>query len=105
MKPIENGDAVNVNNQNNLLGFSLSPQMNTGVPSHPHHTLPSSAAAAEAVPLPPSFYHPTPLHNYGFYYGLEGEHVGLYSALPIMPIKSDGSTYGIEALTRSHTQG
>ncbi|XP_058772850.1 AP2-like ethylene-responsive transcription factor CRL5 [Vicia villosa] len=84
MKSIENFDSINVNNQNsNMFGVSFSP----------------SYAAAEAVPT--SFcYHPTPLHNYGFYYGLESEHVGLYSALPFMP---DGSIYGVEALSRSQS--
>ncbi|CAI8589017.1 unnamed protein product [Vicia faba] len=87
MKSIENFDSINVNNQNsNMFGVSFSPSY--------------AAAAAEAVPT--SFhYHPTPLHNYGFYYGLEGEHVGLYSALPFM---NDGSMYGIEALSRSQSQ-
>ncbi|KAK2372494.1 AP2 ethylene-responsive transcription factor ANT [Trifolium repens] len=74
-----------------MLGFSVSPQMNIDVPSF---------AAAETVPTS-FYYHPTPLHNYGFYYGLESEHVGLYSPLPIM---LDGSTYGIEALSRSQSQ-
>ncbi|KAK7263279.1 hypothetical protein RJT34_30866 [Clitoria ternatea] len=99
MKSMENDDSVDLNNQNNWLGFSLSPQMNIGVPSH---TQPSSAAAAEVVPT--SFYHPASLSNYGFYYGLEAENVGLYSALPIMPLKSDGSLYGMEALSRSQAQ-
>ncbi|KAK7346870.1 hypothetical protein VNO80_21393 [Phaseolus coccineus] len=97
MKSMENDDSVDLNNQNNWLGFSLSPQINVGVPSHPQ---PSSAA--EVVPT--SFYHTAPLNNYGFYYGLEAENVGLYSALPIMPLKSDGSLYGMEALSRSQTQ-
>jgi len=95
---MENDDSVDLNNQNNWLGFSLSPQINVGVPSHPQ---PSSAA--EVVPT--SFYHTAPLNNYGFYYGLEAENVGYYSALPIMPLKSDGSLYGMEALSRSQTQG
>ncbi|ESW27793.1 hypothetical protein PHAVU_003G232600 [Phaseolus vulgaris] len=97
MKSMENDDSVDLNNQNNWLGFSLSPQINVGVPSHPQ---PSSAA--EVVPT--SFYHTAPLNNYGFYYGLEAENVGYYSALPIMPLKSDGSLYGMEALSRSQTQ-
>ncbi|WJX60605.1 hypothetical protein P8452_45795 [Trifolium repens] len=67
--------------------------MNIDVPSF-------AAAATETVPTS-FYYHPTPLHNYGFYYGLESEHVGLYSPLPIM---LDGSTYGIEALSRSQSQ-
>ncbi|WVZ23018.1 hypothetical protein V8G54_001562 [Vigna mungo] len=97
MKSMENDDSVDLNNQNNWLGFSLSPQMNVGVASHPQ---PSSAADV----VPTSFYHTAPLNNYGFYYGLEAENVGLYSALPIMPLKSDGSLYGMEALSRSQTQ-
>ncbi|XP_004511807.1 AP2-like ethylene-responsive transcription factor ANT isoform X2 [Cicer arietinum] len=79
--------------------------MNIGVLSHTtHQTQPSSASASASATeaFVPSFYHhPTPLHNYGYYYGLEGEHVGLYSALPIMP---DGSIYGIEALCKSQAQ-
>lgn len=104
---MENDDTVdNVNNQNNWLGFSLSPQMNIGAPSHSHpHQSQASSAAAEVVPLPASFYHPAPLHNYGFSYGLEPENGGLYSVLPIMPLKSDGSLYGMEALSRSQAQG
>ncbi|KAH1163939.1 hypothetical protein GLYMA_01G195900v4 [Glycine max] len=101
MKPIENGNTVSINYQNSWLGFSLSPQMNIGVPSHLHQTQPSSAAV-EAVP--PNFYHHTPLHNYGLYYELEGEHVGMSSSLPIMPLKSNASLSGIEALSRSQAQ-
>eukprot|EP00256_Glycine_max_P034191 XP_006579961.1 AP2-like ethylene-responsive transcription factor ANT isoform X3 [Glycine max] len=99
MKSMENDDNADLNNQNNWLGFSLSPQMhNIGVSSH---SQPSSAA--EVVPT--SFYHHTaPLSSYGFYYGLEAENVGLYSALPIMPLKSDGSLYGLETLSRSQAQ-
>ncbi|XP_073226724.1 AP2-like ethylene-responsive transcription factor ANT isoform X2 [Cicer arietinum] len=32
------------------------------------------------------------------------ENVGLYSVFPIMPLKSDGSLYGMEPLSRSQTQ-
>lgn len=98
MKSMENDDTVDLNNQNNWLGFSLSPQMNIGVTSH--HSQPSSAA--EVVPT--SFYHTAPLNNYGFYYGLEAENVELYTGMPIMPLKSDGSLYGMEALSRSQAQ-
>lgn len=98
MKTMDNDDSVDdVNNQNNWLGFSLSPQMNMGVSSQTHHHSQPSSVSAEV--LPPSFYHHAPpLSNYGFYYGLEGENVGLYSAFPVMPLKSDGSLYGMEAL-------
>ena len=73
-------DTFSLNNQNsNIFGLSFSPQMNIGVPSF--------VAATEAVPTS-FYYNPTPLHNYGYYNGHESEHVGLYSALPIM---QDGS--------------
>ncbi|XP_020230412.1 AP2-like ethylene-responsive transcription factor ANT [Cajanus cajan] len=100
---MKNGDTINmINHQNSWLGFSLSPQMNIGLPSHPHQTQLSAAAVAEIVP--PNFYHQTPLHNYGLYYGLEGEHVGMCSSLPITPLKSNPSLYGVEALSRSQAQ-
>lgn len=104
---MENNDdaVVDINNENNWLGFSLSPQMNVGVPSHTHHSQ-SSASVSEVVPFPSSFYHTAPLGNYCFSYGLEHENVGLYSLLPIMPLKSDGSLYEMEHhLSRSQTQG
>lgn len=87
MKPVENRETVDINYQNSCLGFSLSPQMNI------------TGAAAETVP--PTYYHHTPLHNYG----LLGEHVGMFSSLPIMPLKSNVSFYGIEAISRSQPQG
>jgi hypothetical protein len=81
MKFMENiEDTFSLNNQNsNIFGLSFSSQMNIGAPS---------TTAAEAVPTG-FYYQPTPLHNYGYYYGYESEHGGLlYSALPIM---HDGS--------------
>lgn len=109
MKSMENDDAAA--NENNWLGFSLSPHMNLDVPSDSHHqhetqvTTQPPSAAAEAVPA--SFYHSMsmPLSNYGIYYGLEGENVGFYSHFPLMPLKSDGSLYVMEAHTRSQPQG
>lgn len=75
--------------------------MNIGnVPSQSHHTQPSFAIS-ESVPQ--SFYHPTPLTNYGFYYGLQGEHIGFYSALPIMPL--NGTINGVDSLSRPQAQG
>ncbi|KAL1354580.1 AP2-like ethylene-responsive transcription factor ANT isoform X1 [Arachis hypogaea] len=80
MKTLLDADTiVNLNNQNNILG----------VPSHP-----SSSAAVEAV-LPPSFC---------CYYGVEGENVGWYPPLPVLPLKSDGSLFDIEALSRTKQQ-
>ncbi|WJX89448.1 hypothetical protein P8452_71446 [Trifolium repens] len=100
-------DGVDINNENNWLGFSLSPQMNNiDIPSHTHQSQNSSSSSvSQVVPLPPSFYNSTPLSNYCFSsYGLEHENVGLYSLLPIMPLKSDGSLYEMESLSRSQTQ-
>ncbi|CAK8562545.1 unnamed protein product [Lathyrus sativus] len=96
MKRMENNDdaVVDINNENNWLGFSLSPQMNVGVPSQ-------SSSVSEVVPFASSFYHTAPLSNYCFSYGLENENVGLYSLLPIMPLKSDGSLYEMEAQTQA----
>ncbi|KAJ1421244.1 UDP-glycosyltransferase family, conserved site [Sesbania bispinosa] len=72
------------------------------VPSHPHQSQEPSSVASEVVPA--SFHNSASLNNYGFYYGLEAESVGSYSTLPIMPLKSDCSLYGMEALSRSQTQ-
>ncbi|KAI3712993.1 hypothetical protein L1987_71563 [Smallanthus sonchifolius] len=68
----------------------------------------------EASPPPPacSSSNPTtyfnlPSHfNYPNIYGVEGENGnGIYSAFPIMPLKSDGSLCLMEAITRSQSQG
>lgn len=95
------------NNNNNWLGFSLSPHMNKmeGVSSSDHHpqTLSNSV---------PSFSHPpsaavSPHHfNYpGIYYGMDGENAGFHSPLTVMPLKSDGSLCLMEAINRSQPQG
>ncbi|CAJ2635234.1 unnamed protein product [Trifolium pratense] len=96
---MENDDeSVDINNENNWLGFSLSPQMN----NQSQHS--SSSSASEIVPLSSSFYNSTPLSNYCFSYGLEHENnVGLYSLLPIMPLKSDGSLYEMPPQTQAMT--
>lgn len=102
MKSAENGD--NHGHENNWLGFSLSPHMSLDVPSdyndqHQQETqvIRPSSAAADAVPA--SFYHSMPLPpNYGIYCGgLDGENVGFYSSLPVMPLKSDGSLYVMQS--------
>ncbi|PNX81389.1 ap2-like ethylene-responsive transcription factor ant-like protein [Trifolium pratense] len=95
---MENDDeSVDINNENNWLGFSLSPQMN----NQSQHS--SSSSASEIVPLSSSFYNSTPLSNYCFSYGLEHENnVGLYSLLPIMPLKSDGSLYEMPPQTQGN---
>ncbi|KAL4396695.1 hypothetical protein AHAS_Ahas01G0117600 [Arachis hypogaea] len=100
---VENDDGgVELNNENNWLGFSLSPH---------HHVDSSSSSSAASVP-PTSFYmnhHASHLSSYGFYYGIEPDNnnsnVSLYSGFPVMPHKSDGTLYGMEPLiNRSHPQ-
>ncbi|KVH87693.1 AP2/ERF domain-containing protein [Cynara cardunculus var. scolymus] len=88
-----NNNDNNGNNKNseNWLGFSLSPQS-----SHP-----SSSNPTTFFSLPSHF-------NYQNLYcgGAEGVHGGgIYSAFPIMPLKSDGSLCLMDAITRSHSQG
>ncbi|KAJ7952717.1 AP2-like ethylene-responsive transcription factor ANT [Quillaja saponaria] len=103
MKSLDN-DAI-PNNHNNWLGFSLFPQVNLEVPSDPqnhHNTQPSFVAAAAAAPA--SFSHTQTHTNCGIYYGVEGESLGLYSHLPVMPLKSDGSLCITETLSRSRSQ-
>ncbi|GJR39487.1 AP2-like ethylene-responsive transcription factor ANT [Tanacetum coccineum] len=56
----------------------------------------------------PTAYFNLPSHfNYSNIYGVEGENDanGIYSAFPIMPLKSDGSLCLMEAITRSQSQG
>ncbi|WOK92251.1 hypothetical protein Cni_G00942 [Canna indica] len=55
--------------------------------------------------VPCSFFLSPQLSSTGICYGGEGEHGGLYSQLPVMPLKSDGSLCIMEALSRSQQQG
>nr|XP_043607351.1 AP2-like ethylene-responsive transcription factor ANT [Erigeron canadensis] len=96
------------NNNNNWLGFSLSPHMNTNT---------SRNSQMEGSPPPPCSnstsnpinYFNLPSHfNYSNIYGVESDqngNNGIYSAFPIMPLKSDGSLCLMEAITRTHSQG
>ncbi|KAJ7944555.1 AP2-like ethylene-responsive transcription factor ANT [Quillaja saponaria] len=104
MKSLNNDDTPG--NHNNWLGFSLSPQMNMEVPSdlQNHHDTQTSTAAASAAAAPPIFFNSQPHTNYGICYGVEGGSGGLYSHLPGMPLKSDGSLCIMEALSRSQSQ-
>ncbi|GKU98777.1 hypothetical protein SLEP1_g11728 [Rubroshorea leprosula] len=102
MKPIGNDDQ-----NNNWLGFSLSPSMKMEVPQ-PQTQSPSVSATAGAggvsVPtaLPSNFFQSPPQLNYGLFYGVEGsENSAVYPHFPLMPLKSDGSLCIIEALSRS----
>ncbi|KAF5739837.1 Integrase-type DNA-binding superfamily protein [Tripterygium wilfordii] len=96
----------NESNNNNWLGFSLSPHMKMEVPSDPHHYhhhSQSPAAVSDAVTT--SFYLPNPqLSNPGICFGV-GENGGFHSSSSVMPLKSDGSLCIMEALTRSQNEG
>ncbi|KAF5747286.1 Integrase-type DNA-binding superfamily protein [Tripterygium wilfordii] len=98
IKSFNNNDPERTNS--NWLGFSLSP--------HPQNqTQPSPAAASAAsssATIPTSLSHSTQQVNYGIYYGVEGENGGVFSPLPVMPIKCDGSLCLMEAITRSQSQ-
>ncbi|KAJ9170529.1 hypothetical protein P3X46_018630 [Hevea brasiliensis] len=109
MKSMNNDD--DNNNNGSWLGFSLSPHhMKMDVPSGPsnHHHQAQAESCSASVPtaIPTSlFYSQSHSHlNYGSYCGVEGENCGLYSPLPVMPLKSDGSLCMMEALTRSQPQ-
>ncbi|KAH7520335.1 hypothetical protein FEM48_Zijuj08G0133100 [Ziziphus jujuba var. spinosa] len=107
MKSMNNDDG----NNNNWLGFSLSPNMKMEVSSDPHHhhqhqthssSSSSTSSAAVSHCVPTDFFHSSP---YGIYYGgVEGENGGFYSPLSVMPLKSDGSLCIMEALSRSQPQ-
>ncbi|XP_077220205.1 AP2-like ethylene-responsive transcription factor ANT isoform X2 [Tasmannia lanceolata] len=81
-------------NNNNWLGFSLSPQMNMEVPLDPHQH-----HHQEQVTAPPR------LNSSGICYGIEPQNGGFYTHLPLMPLKSDGSLCIMEALSRSQQEG
>ncbi|KAK9052511.1 hypothetical protein SSX86_029140 [Deinandra increscens subsp. villosa] len=98
-----NNNNTDNNDNNNWLGFSLSPQINPN---------PTSSTMEASPPTPCSSSNPTtyfnlPSHfNYQNIYGVDGENGnGIYSAFPIMPLKSDGSLCLMEAITRSQSQG
>lgn len=103
MKSMNNDDTNNNNiNNDNWLGFSLSPDIKMEVPQDPHPQTQPSSPSTSAVMPPPSV--PSSLFQclpYGFYYGFECENSSLYSPLPVMPLKSDGSLCIMEALSRS----
>ncbi|XP_065873342.1 AP2-like ethylene-responsive transcription factor ANT [Euphorbia lathyris] len=99
MKPMNNDDNdddnSNSSSSNWLLGFSLSPHLKMEIPS-------SASAASSSSPT--TLFHSQSHLNYGNYCSVEGQDSGLYSHLPLMPLKSDGSLCIMEALTRSQTQ-
>ncbi|KAJ9562388.1 hypothetical protein OSB04_007548 [Centaurea solstitialis] len=86
-----NDNNGNSKNSENLLGFSLSPHS-----SHPTSSLSSSN--------PTNFYNFSSQFNYqNLYYG--GGEGGIYSAFPILPLKSDGSLCLMDVINKSHSQG
>ncbi|KAF5746750.1 Integrase-type DNA-binding superfamily protein [Tripterygium wilfordii] len=99
MKPANDNNESNDNN--NWLGFSLSPHMKMEVVSDPHHH--HHHYSPDAVST--SFYLSSPqLSNPGICYGV-GDNGGFHSSLSVMPLKSDGSLCIMEALTRSQIEG
>ncbi|KAF2295629.1 hypothetical protein GH714_033348 [Hevea brasiliensis] len=78
----------------------------SGPSNHHHQAQAESGSASVPTAIPTSlFYSQSHSHlNYGSYCGVEGENCGLYSPLPVMPLKSDGSLCMMEALTRSQPQ-
>ncbi|XP_010273592.1 PREDICTED: AP2-like ethylene-responsive transcription factor ANT [Nelumbo nucifera] len=100
----------NNGNNNNWLGFSLSPHINMEVPSDPHHrhqqhNQSQAPPVVVSTAVPTSFFLSPQLNNSGICYGVEGENGGLYSHLSVMPLKSDGSLCIMEALSRSQPEG
>ncbi|KAG6473332.1 hypothetical protein ZIOFF_067247 [Zingiber officinale] len=101
-------------NNNNWLGFSLSSHMNMEVSSesphhhqnhenhHHHQPQPTATACVSSSAVPCSFFQSP---SSGLCYGGKGEAAGLYSHLPVMPLKSDGSLGVMEAITRSQHSG
>ncbi|CAL9116032.1 unnamed protein product [Musa textilis] len=99
-------------NNGSWLGFSLSTRMNMEVSSEPHHhhhhhhhhqAQAATAGVSSGVPCSSLFLSPQ-LSSPEICYGGEGENGGLYSQLPVMPLKSDGSLCIVEALGRSQQQ-
>ncbi|XP_045800174.1 AP2-like ethylene-responsive transcription factor ANT [Trifolium pratense] len=92
-------------NNNNWLGFSLSPHIKIGdelssSPLHNHYQQPSSASNT----VPTSFYFsPSHFTNSAICYGVP-ENANFHSPLTVMPLKSDGSLCIMEALGRSQSQ-
>ncbi|KAK9270555.1 hypothetical protein L1049_026136 [Liquidambar formosana] len=104
-------DNNNGSNNNNWLGFSLSPHMKMEVTSDPqhhhqyHHHQTQAASAAVSNSVPASFFlSPSHLNNSGICYGV-GENAGFHSSLAVMPLKSDGSLCLMEAFSRSQPEG
>ncbi|XVF39763.1 hypothetical protein PTKIN_Ptkin01aG0058500 [Pterospermum kingtungense] len=116
-----NDNSNGSDNNNNWLGFSLSPHMKMEVATDPqhhhhhhhhhhqyHHYSQASATDAAAVSVsnavPSGFYLSSQLNGSGICYGV-GESGGYHAPLSVMPLKSDGSLCIMEALSRSQSEG
>lgn len=96
MKSLSNDD----NSNNNWLGFSLSPHINSlegPLTDHHHSTQPGSSSDVQtSVPIR---FSPTHLNYPAMYY--EGDNATLFSSLSAMPLKSDGSLCIMKGFNRS----
>ncbi|KAL1824217.1 hypothetical protein ACET3Z_010995 [Daucus carota] len=104
---MSNDTRLNSKNSNNWLDFSLSPDhMNNNMES-PSEPPPQHSTSTSPLPSSSASFSQPPHFNYpNFYYGAGGENGGyLYSPLSVMPLKSDGSLYIMEAMSRSQPQG
>lgn len=107
IKKMSNDTRLNSKNSNNWLDFSLSPDhMNNNMES-PSEPPPQHSTSTSPLPSSSASFSQPPHFNYpNFYYGAGGENGGyLYSPLSVMPLKSDGSLYIMEAMSRSQPQG
>lgn len=104
-----------MDNHNSWLGFSLSPHMSMELSVDSHHQPHNHSHHHQSQPTPDavsaltgSFFLSAThqLSSSGFSFGVSengGGH-GYYSQLSSMPLKSDGSLYLVEALSRSQQQ-
>ncbi|URE21729.1 AP2-like ethylene-responsive transcription factor [Musa troglodytarum] len=104
-----------MDNHNSWLGFSLSPHMSMELSVDSHHQPHNHSHHHQSQPTPDavsaltgSFFLSAAhqLSSSGFSYGVgeNGGGHGYYSQLSSMPLKSDGSLYLMEALSRSQQQ-
>lgn len=95
MKSLSNDN----NSNNNWLGFSLSPHINSlegPLTDHNHSTQPDSSSDVQSSVSRFSLNH---LNYPGMYY--EGDNASLFSSLSAMPLKSDGSLCIMKDFNRS----
>ncbi|KAK1383174.1 AP2-like ethylene-responsive transcription factor ANT [Heracleum sosnowskyi] len=103
---MSNETRLNSKNYNNWLDFSLSPDHMTNN-MEPHSDPPHHSTSTSPVPTSSTSFPQNPHFNYpNFNYGVGGENGGYFcSPLSVMPLKSDGSLYIMEAMSRSRPQG